>query len=190
MLQTLGLYCTSNRAGIMILIVATTNRKNSKTYKVAEYYQSLLQRMDVESDILSLEHLPEDFAFSALYENSGKNQEFNQHKEKMEAAQKYVFIVPEYNGSFPGVLKTFIDGLGWPNSVSRKKAALVGISDGSLGGAFALSHLTDVFQYLSCHVLANLVRIPFMKKNFVDGEIQDEFITELIHAQATALVNF
>ena len=60
----------------MILIVATTNRKNSKTYKVAEYYQNLLNEFQAENEILSLENLPEDFAFSALYENSGKNNEF------------------------------------------------------------------------------------------------------------------
>ncbi len=174
----------------MILIVATTNRKNSKTYKVAEYYQQLLTRLQIESDILSLEHLPEDFAFSALYENVGKNKEFNQSKERMDAAQKFVFIVPEYNGSFPGVLKTFIDGLGWPNSVNKKKAALVGISDGVLGGALALSHLTDVFHYLGCHVLSNMVRIPYMKKNFSDGEIQDGLTRQLMDEQARSLVDF
>ncbi|MES2778165.1 MAG: NAD(P)H-dependent oxidoreductase [Bacteroidota bacterium] len=174
----------------MILIIATTNRKNSKTYKVAEYYKLLLERMDVESDILSLEHLPEDFAFSALYENAGKNNDFNLSKERMDAAEKFVFIVPEYNGSFPGVLKTFIDGLGWPNSVSKKKAALVGISDGSLGGAFALSHLTDVFHYLGCNVLSTMVRIPYMKKNFTDGEIHDEFIRQLMDEQARMFAEF
>jgi chromate reductase, NAD(P)H dehydrogenase (quinone) len=174
----------------MILIVATTNRKNSKTYKVALYYQQLLERMDVESSILALEHLPEDFAFSALYENTGKNEDFNKSKEKMDAATKFIFIVPEYNGSFPGVLKTFIDGLGWPNSLSKKKAAFVGISDGVLGGALALSHLNDVFNYLGCNVLSLMVRIPFMKKNFSDGEIHDDFIRELISTQALAIVEF
>lgn len=174
----------------MILIVATTNRKNSKTYKVAEYYQQLMQRQNTEVEILALENLPSDFAFSALYENMGKNEDFNHYKEKMDAANKYVFIVPEYNGSFPGVLKTFIDGLGWPNSISKKKAAFVGISDGVLGGVLALSHLTDVFHYLGCHVLSNIIRIPFMKKNFIDGEIQDDFIRQLMNEQAKALIDF
>ena len=174
----------------MILIVATTNRKNSKTYKVAEYYQNLLNLLSAENDILSLENLPEDFAFSALYENSGKNPEFNLHKDRMDAADKFVFIVPEYNGSFPGVLKTFIDGLGWPNSLSRKKAAFVSISDGGLGGSLAISHLTDIFHYLNCNVLSVLVRIPFMKKNFADGEIHDEFIKNLMAEQAELIVEF
>lgn len=174
----------------MILIIATTNRKNSKTYRVAEYYQQLLTNAGAESEILSLENLPEDFAFSALYENSGKNQAFNLHKQRMQNAGKFVFIVPEYNGSFPGVLKTFIDGLGWPNAISNKKAAFVGISDGVLGGAHALSHLADIFHYLNCHVLSMLVRIPFMKKNFLEGEIQDVFIKELMERQAEMLVGF
>ena len=174
----------------MILIVATTNRKNSKTYKVAEYYQLLLNQVNAENEILGLENLPEDFAFSALYENSGKNPEFNLHKDRMDAADKFVFIVPEYNGSFPGVLKTFIDGLGWPNALSRKKAAFVSISDGALGGAFAISHLTDIFHYLNCNVLSNLVRIPFMQKNFIDSEIQDDFIKNLVAEQAALLVAF
>lgn len=174
----------------MILIVAATNRQNSKTYQVAKYYKHLLHELAVESEILCLEHLPEDFAFSALYENSGKNPAFNQHKERMDKAEKFVFIVPEYNGSFPGVLKTFIDGLGWPNSLHKKKAALVGISDGVLGGALALSHLSDIFQYLGCHALSTLVRIPQMKTNFTHGDLQDPFIKKLMMEQAEQLVDF
>jgi NAD(P)H-dependent FMN reductase len=170
--------------------VATTNRKHSKTYQVAEYYQRLLNYLNAKNEILSLENLPEDFAFSALYENSGKNDAFNLHKERMDHAQKFIFVVPEYNGSFPGVLKTFIDGLGWPNSLTKKKAAIVSISDGSLGGAHASSHLTDIFHYLNCHVFATLVRIPYMKKNFVDDEIQDAFIKKLIAEQAESFVKF
>ena len=173
----------------MILIIATTNRRNSKTYKIAEYYQQLLVRFDKEeTGILSLENLPNDFVFSALYENAGKNEDFNQMQEQMNRADKYVFIVPEYNASFPGVLKSFIDGLGWPSAMKGKIAALVGISDGVMGGVHALSHLTDVFHYLGCFVLPTLVRIPLMKKNFADGEIQDEFIRSLMRQQAQELV--
>jgi NAD(P)H-dependent FMN reductase len=108
----------------------------------------------------------------------------------MDHADKFVFIVPEYNGSFPGVLKTFIDGLGWPNSLTKKKAAIVSISDGSLGGAIASSHLTDIFHYLNCNVLPTLVRIPYMKKNFVEGVIQDDFIKKLMADQAALLADF
>jgi len=174
----------------MLLIIATTNRKNSKTYRVAEYYQRLLREQGATSEIMSLEQLPPDFAFTALYDNSGKNEEFNLLKQTIEDAEKIAFIVPEYNGSFPGVLKSFIDGLGWPNALKGKKAALVGLSDGSMGGAHALSHLTDVLHYLNCHVLSQLVRIPFAKKVFYEGEVHDELIASLLSEQARQLMEF
>ena len=173
-----------------MLIIATTNRINSKTYHFAEFYQQQLKEKGIASDILNLADLPQDFAFSALYENSGKNPVFNEQKQRMDAAEKYVFIVPEYNGSFPGVLKTFIDGLGWPNSVQGKKAALVGISDGNLGAAHALSHLTDILHYLGCHVLSRLVRVPSMKRNFTNGQLHDPMVQQLIGWQVQELIAF
>jgi chromate reductase, NAD(P)H dehydrogenase (quinone) len=54
-----------------------------------------------------LEDLPHDFVFSALYENNGKNLDYNAFHQKVKEGKKFVFIVPEYNGSFPGILKDF-----------------------------------------------------------------------------------
>ena len=174
----------------MILIISTTNRKNAKSYQVALHYQGLIKNNGMDAQILTLEHLPQDFAFSALYENNGKHPEFNVLKQLVADAQKILFIVPEYNGSFPGVLKTFIDGLGWPNELCNKKAALTGISDGALGGAFALSHLTDILNYLGCNVFNMLVRIPFMKKNFIDDQVQDTLVASLIDKQVKTFIQF
>jgi len=174
----------------MISIIVGTNRHHSKSKQVALFYQKLLNNLATENQIIDLADLPDDFARSALYENNGKNQAFNHLKQQMGASQKFVFIVPEYNGSFPGVLKTFIDGLGYPSELLHKKAALVGISDGVQGGAIALSHLTDIFNYLGLNVLAQRVKIPFMKKNFLEGQITDVLVDTLIKEQAALLVKF
>lgn len=174
----------------MINIIVCTNRQGAKSKEVAVYYQSLLKSLETPSQIIDLEGLPHDFIFSALYQNSGKNEGFNVYRKKMEEAQKCVFVVPEYNNSFPGALKAFIDGLSYPNGFVHKKCALVGISDGVQGNAIGLSHLTDVFNYLGMHVLAQKVRIPFMKKNFIDGKITDDFINKLIKEQAEIFIKF
>lgn len=174
----------------MITIVAGTNRPESKSREIADFYQKLLLQHRTESQILDLMDLPADFVFSALYHNSGKNEQFNSLRAIMENSQKFVFIVPEYNNSYPGVLKAFIDGLSYPNALVHKKSALVGISDGVQGNTLGLSHLTDVLNYLGMHVLAQKVRIPFMGKNFRDGEIQDIFINQLISEQAKLLLDF
>lgn len=174
----------------MIIIVVGTNRPDSKSRKVAEFYKNLLDKLEVKSYILDLKELPENFIASALYQNTGKNRKFNEIRQKMEDADKYIFILPEYNNSIPGVFKAFIDGLSYPNALQYKKSALVGISDGVAGNAIGLSHITDIFNYLGMHVLAQKIRIPFMKKNFVEGQITDEFIHKLMLDQAERFVKF
>jgi chromate reductase, NAD(P)H dehydrogenase (quinone) len=174
----------------MITIVSGTNRPHSKSREVADFYQKLLLTHQAECQILDLSHLPADFTSTALYANSGKNEEFNSLRSIMEASEKFVFIVPEYNNSFPGVFKAFLDGLSYPNALMHKKCALVGLSDGVQGNALGLSHLTDVLNYLGMHVLAQKTRIPFMGRNFVRGTITDNFIKQLIEDQARLFLAF
>lgn len=174
----------------MISIVISTNRANSMTSKVAQYYKTLLNNLHQENQIIDLQLLPQDFTYSALYDSAGKNEDFNKIRNVFENSDKYVFIVPEYNGSFPGVLKAFIDGLSFPNKLMHKKAALVGISDGVQGGALALSHLNDIFNYLGLNVLAQRVKIPTLNKHFRNNQITDPLIKSLIEEQAILISKF
>jgi chromate reductase len=174
----------------MITIISGTNRVPSNSIKIAEYYKKLLESHGAESQILDLSKLPERFIFSALYENTGKDPEFNTLTEYIKNSDKFVFIVPEYNNSFPGVLKGFIDGLSYPNTFKNKKGALVGISSGVMGAALALSHLTDILNYLGMNVLAIKPRIPRVENNFKDGVILDPFVASLIENQVTAFLEF
>src|SRR5690554_7215559 len=137
----------------MIKIIVSTNRINATSGKIAQIYQNILKDLGEESEIINLVDLPDDFVFSALYEKKGRNEEYNIIHEQVKAGEKFVFVVPEYNGSFPGILKSFIDGMTYPNSFFNKKCALVGISSGIGGGGIAMSHLTDIFHYLGMHVL-------------------------------------
>lgn len=139
---------------VPVTVVAGTNRKGSLTQKLAERYVALLQEKNIDVMLLSLLDLPADFTRSALYENKNQNPTFNVLRDQVIHAKKFVFIVPEYNGSFPGVLKAFIDGLPLPSPevFKNKKCALVGISLGTRGGLMALSHLTDILHHLGMHV--------------------------------------
>ncbi|MGF1638935.1 MAG: NADPH-dependent FMN reductase [Cyclobacteriaceae bacterium] len=174
----------------MISIVVGTNRKEAVTKKVAHQYAEILKKYDMPSEILDLSDLPGDFIISALYENAGKNVAFNEFRASVDKATKYVFIVPEYNGSFPGVLKAFIDGLKYPGSFINKKCALVGLSSGQMGGSLALSHLTDIFNYMGMHVLAFKPKLTRIDKNMTDGKITETHYLEMLEAQAVQLINF
>lgn len=174
----------------MISIIAGTNRKNSVSSQVASLYADLLKAEGQEVSIIDLAQLPADFVATALYENSGKNVQFNPFREQVTASDKFVFIIPEYNGSFPGVLKAFIDGLEYPNSFKGKKCALVGISSGVQGGGLALSHMTDIFNYLGMHVLALKPKLANIEANFDGEEITDALYNELLTEQAIEFIRF
>lgn len=174
----------------MITIVVSTNRNDSTSEIVAEYYQKVLLNKQVQAEIINLKNLPPDFIVSALYENEGKNPVFNALREKVLTAEKLIFIVPEYNGSFPGVLKAFIDGMPYPNAFMDKKIALVGLSAGVQGGALALSHLNDIFSYLNAHVLGYKVKLIQIEKNMKDEKIINNFYLQLIDNQIEKFINF
>ena len=157
--------------------------------KVALYYKELLDSKGVKNQIIDLSLLPPDFAFTALYHNQGKNDLFNQFVHQVNACDKFVFIVPEYNGSFPGILKTFIDGMDYPGGFKDKKCAMVGISSGTMGGAIALSHLTDIFHYLNMHVIPSKPRLARLETVFKDGKIIDKFLADLVNKQAQDLID-
>ena len=173
-----------------ILIVVGTNRNDSVSGKIAKYYKRLIENEGGKARIIDLKDLPHDFINSALYDNAGKNEAFNPFREAMLNAKKFVLIVPEYNGSFPGVLKAFIDGLQYPDTFSNKKCALVGLSSGIQGAGLALSHLTDILNYCGTHVLALKVKMAFIEKHFSEETLHNEMYKELLESQVRGLIGF
>jgi chromate reductase, NAD(P)H dehydrogenase (quinone) len=175
---------------MMITIVSGTNRKNSVSLHIANQYQTILAELGYEASILSLEELPDDFLNVALYENAGKSLEFNLLREQMNYARKLVFVIPEYNGSFPGVLKAFIDGLDRGKALTNKKAALVGISAGDQGAGIALSHIADILNYCGTHVLGYRLRIPNIGDLMTDKMITNRVYLAKLHMQAANFIEF
>ncbi|MFN6943610.1 MAG: NADPH-dependent FMN reductase [Cytophagaceae bacterium] len=174
----------------MITIISGTNRKNSNSLVIAELYKDVLLKLGYEAELLSLETLPDDFIFSAMFEKNGKNKPFNEIVHQIKSSQKFVFVIPEYNGSFPGILKAFIDGMPYPSILKHKKCMLIGLSSGMSGGALALSHFTDILNYLNIHVLAMKVKLPHIEELLVEGNLEDNFYLNLIQEQATQFINF
>lgn len=174
----------------MIKIIVGTNRSNAVSKVIAGIYKEILEEMGTSAEILELSDLPVDFITTALYENNGKNEDYNRFQKRVAEGEKFVFIVPEYNGSFPGILKAFIDGMTYPNSLRNKKSALVGVSSGIGGGGIALSHLTDIFHYLGMHVLAQKPKLGKIEQNMSDNLLTNKLYMDLLRDQAAKLISF
>jgi NAD(P)H-dependent FMN reductase len=145
----------------MVTIISGTNRPESNTLKVAKYYQKTLALKGLESAIFNLEDLPDNLIASDLY--GKRSPEFQAIQEIVTQTTKFLFIIPEYNGSFPGVLKVFIDACNFPESFYDKKAALVGISSGKYGNIRGVDHFGGVCSYLHLNVLPLRLHISTIK---------------------------
>lgn len=174
----------------MITIISATNRKNSKSLQIAQLYQAILENSGIECQLISLTELPANLTVEGMYEKGGKHAEFNKIIKRMTGSEKFLFVVPEYNGSFPGILKIFVDAMSYPSPFAGKKGALVGLGSGVMGGALALSHLTDILNYLGMHVMANKLRIPKIDSLLIEGKINDKFLSGLIENQIKDLISF
>ena len=145
----------------MITIISGTNRPASNTLKVAKYYQKQLAEKGLETELLDLQDLPENFIGQDLYGN--RSAEFEKIHQLITKTTKFLFIIPEYHGSYPGVLKTFIDACAFPESFYDKKACLVGISSGKYGNIRGVEHFNGVCAYLHLNVMPLRLHIPDIK---------------------------
>ena len=174
----------------MITLISGTNRPESNSKAITDVYAALLSEHGQTYQILDLAELPADFTVSALYDNVGKNEQFNRLSSMIATSDKFVFVVPEYNSSFPGVLKAFIDGLAYPNTFRDKKGALIGISSGMQGSGLALSHLTDILNYLGMHTMALKPKLAHIEKNFDGTNITNKLYQELLEQHVEQFIKF
>ena len=145
-----------------IVVVSCTNRPNSNTLKVSKIYENILKSKQVDVKILDFCLLPETIAFSETF---GKRTDKYAMliEEYVSSVSKFIFVVPEYNGSFPGILKTFLDSM-HPTEWADKDACLVGVADGRAGNLRGLEHLTGILQYLKMHVYHDKLPISIVNK--------------------------
>jgi len=125
----------------------------------------LLQKGE-EANILSLTELPDTFIATDLY--GQRSEAFKPILDGVNQSDKFLFVIPEYNGSYPGVLKVFVDACDFPESFYEKKAALVGISSGKYGNIRGVDHFTGVCHYFNLHVLPLKLHIANIKSE-LDG---------------------
>ena len=66
-------------------------------------------------------------------------------------ADKIIFIVPEYHGSYPGNVEGFLDAIS-AEDIMDKKTMLIGVASGHAGGIRPIGHLTEVLHHLRAEV--------------------------------------
>jgi len=151
-----------------LVVLSCTNRPDSNTLKVSKVYQKILSELKVEAPVLDFCKLPETLAFSETF--GARTESYSTLIDQfVSLPQRFIFVVPEYNGSFPGILKTFLETVP-PREWQNKRACLVGVADGRAGNLRGMEHLTGILQYLKMHVYHDKLPISSVSKSFLNPE--------------------
>jgi chromate reductase len=173
----------------MITVISSTNRSGSSTLKVAQYYHRKLIEKGADAELFSLAQLPSNIIKTDLYGKRSK--EFEPIQDIITRTDKFLFVIPEYNGSFPGVLKVFIDACSFPESFYEKKSALVGVSSGRYGNIRGVDHFTGICNYIHLHVMPLKIHIPSVHKELdVEGDFFKEDTLKFTNEQIDKFIKF
>ena len=152
------------------------------TMRLANVYYKILAAQSDNVQLLSLEN-------RQVWERGPAMMALE--KQYLIPAQKFIFVMPEYNASFPGILKMMIDNSDIKKCWWYKKAALAGISDGRAGNLRGIEHMTGILHYLKVNVLYNKLILSRINEEMdAQGVLLKPETEELIHLQTEEFLKF
>ncbi len=180
----------------MITVIQATNRPDSNSEFISQHIGQLLQErydgqvgfirmVDMPAEILSLdpyeeERIPE--IIKAIQDNY------------MVPASKFIWILPEYNGSFPGILKLFIDAISvrrYQETFAMKKSMLIGIASGRAGNIRGMDHLSGILIHMKSIIFPQLLPISKINELMDDqGRIIHDPTIKTLEAHLDAFIAF
>ena len=150
----------------LAVIVAST-REGRFGHNIAAWFAGqVAQRDDVELDVIDLD----DLDIHSRYSSAGRAA-LGDFSDRIEAADAYVVVTPEYNHSYPAALKQAIDFL--KTEWQAKPVGFVSYG-GVSGGLRAVEHLRAVFAELHTVTLRDTVSLHNYPALFGDdGQLID-----------------
>jgi len=172
----------------MIICIVGTNRLNSNSLCLAVELQRTYARLGRDMRLLDLTELPPEIFLPSAY--AEKPASFEPFAQIVFDASGLVFVVGEYNGSFPGVLKLFIDHLPFPQSFEHRPVCFIGLAAGMWGGLRAVEHLQGVLGYRNAHLFPDRVLIPRCAAAFdAEGRLCDAELLARLERQAQGFLS-
>jgi chromate reductase len=174
----------------MISLIVGTNRAGALSRRLALLLQEQYAAADVETQVLDLGEMPpEALAPTAYKEKPAAVVE--KFVEPVLASDGLHVVVPEYNGSFPGVLKLFVDLLPFPEAFERRPTAYTGIAAGDNGALRAVEQLQLVFGYRNAFNYPERVFLSAAYKAWnEDGSFADDALLDRLRRQCVGFAAF
>jgi len=150
-----------------IPVILGTAREGRQSEKAARFIYDLVQKMGPDTEIVDIR----EYRIVAT-DNTGDIPQAKKWREKISRADGLIIVSPEYNHTYPGELKIFLDML--YKEYARKPIALCGVSNGPWGGTRGIQALRLTCIALGMHPILETIYFPFIQERFDDeGKIKD-----------------
>src|SRR6266496_6848599 len=167
---------------VFIPVILGTARKGRESEHAAKFvFEQTKKRAGVETEFIDVRTLP------MKLDDAGEQMKDPTFSATIERCDGLIIVTPEYNHSFPGLLKHALD-MNLKEYI-HKAVGICGVSAGSFGGARVIEALLPVMRELGLVTIFNDVNFGHTAKIFgEDGKLLDEsfvsrtskFLDELI----------
>ena len=179
----------------MKYVIVGTDRPGSNSKKVAELVRELYAKNHGETvEILDLGEIVKGLQTGPQYD-AVSHPILTEAAHKVEKSDGLILVVPEYNGSMPGVLKYFIDHLKYPDAFEARPVCFIGLG-GMFGGLRPVEHLQQVFGYRNAYVFPERIFLMNVHQHYKksdanpEGTLKDPMILSLLQKQIAGFRKF
>lgn len=172
-----------------LAIIVGTDRPNSQSQLMAEHVKTLYVNIGVDAKIYSMAFFPLNQVVGGAYRYDIP--EIEAFNTPILACDALLFIIPEYNGSFPGILKIFVDYLPFPHAFQKMPIAYIGIAAGDFGSLRAVEQFQMVANYRKAISYPERLFISRFSANFSKEEgLTIPLQKQLLQSQTKGFVDF
>jgi NAD(P)H-dependent FMN reductase len=149
----------ANERPLSIPVILGTTRKGRMSAHAARFVHGELgKREGVVTELIDIADLP------LPVDDAGDGIKDPAYSEKMNRADGIVIVTPEYNHSFPGLLKHVLDSC--LEEYIHKAAGIVGVSAGPFGGSRVIENFLPVLRELGLMTIFTDVNFGSVGKVF------------------------
>jgi len=164
-----------------IAVILGTARPERRSEWVSKFLVGELKKNNFDVNLIDVKDFPIQY-------DGGKADP--KYAQIISSSQAILIVIPEYNHSYPGQLKTLLDS---EYAIYEGKLGIIAsVSGGNFGGARAVEHLIPVLTNFKMNFNGLVLHYPEVEKNFNEaGECLDpktvERTTEIIQKISSLL---
>ena len=173
----------------MITIISGTNRPDSLTAKFSGIYLRMMTELINAVQLITLENLSYEVLCAKVYDKQ-KHNDVLRIQNIFRDSDAFVFIFPEYNGSYPGILKLLIDVMDPKIAMKGKKAGLIGVSTGRAGNLRGLDQFASVLQHMDVTLMPYLLPVSRMHDEMSGDGTLSESLQKVVLQHINRMIAF